>query len=135
MAVTKPGIGSDYGIADMDGDHNPLYGSKTYKLHLPPNIPVKDNWSVIIYDTQTRSMLQTDQQFAGINSFVDDKKKNKDESIDIYFSPECPKGYEKNWIQAIPGKSWFIILRLYGPLEPWLDQTWRPSELELVDKK
>ena len=43
-----------------------------------------------------------------------------------------PKVWENNWIQTIPGKSWFIILRLYGPLEPWLDQTWRPSELELV---
>ncbi|MGB5421830.1 MAG: DUF1254 domain-containing protein [Desulfobacterales bacterium] len=132
MAVTKPGIGSDYGIAGLDANHDILYGSKTYKLHLPKNIPVKDNWSVIIYDTQTRAMLQTDQQFAGINSYGEGPKKNKDGSIDIYFAPEAPKGWEKNWIQTIPGKSWFIILRLYGPLEPWLDQTWRPSELELV---
>ena len=132
MAVSRPGLGSDYGIADMDGDHRPLYGSKTYKLHLPPNVPVKDNWSVTIYDTQTRSMLQTDQQFAGINSYGDGPKKNPDGSIDIYFAPEAPEGWENNWIQTIPGKSWFIILRLYGPLEPWLDQTWRPSELELV---
>ena len=133
MAVTRPGKGSDYGIADMDGDHRPLYGSKTYKLHLPPNIPAKDNWSVIIYDTQTRAMLQTDQQFAGINSYGEGPKKNADGSIDIYFAPEAPKGWEKSWIQTIPGKSWFIILRLYGPLQAWLDQTWRPSELELVE--
>ena len=133
MAVTKPGLGSDYGIADMDGDHNPLDGSKTYKLHLPPNVPVKDNWSVTIYDTQTRSMLQTDQQFASIDSYGEGPKKNKDGSIDIYFAAEAPKGWENNWIQTIPGKSWFIIFRLYGPLQPWLDQTWRPSELELVE--
>jgi len=105
MAVTKPGLGSDYGIAVMDGDHNPLYGSKAYKLHLPKNVPVKDNWSVIIYDTQTRSMLQTDQQFAGINSYGEGPKKNKDGSIDIYFAPEAPKGWENNWIQTILGKS------------------------------
>ena len=133
MAVTKPGIGSDYGIAGLDANHDILYGSKTYKLHLPPNIPVKDNWSVIIYDTQTRSMLQTDQQFAGINSYGEGPKKNADGSIDIYFAPEAPKGWEKNWIQTIPGKSWFIILRLYGPLQAWLDQTWRPGEIELVE--
>jgi hypothetical protein len=24
------------------------------------------------------------------------------------------------------------ILRLYGPLKPWFDKTWRPSEIELV---
>ena len=130
MAVTKPGMGSDYGIAGMDSKHQPLDGAKTYKLHLPPNIPVKDNWSVTIYDTQTRSMMQTDQASAGINSLGEGIKKNADGSIDIYFSPKAPK--DKNWIQTIPGKSWFIILRMYGPLEPWLDKTWRPSELELV---
>jgi hypothetical protein len=87
---------------------------------------------VTIYDTQTRSMLQTDQPFAGINSLGEGLKKNLDASYDIYFGPRPPKGKEKNWIQTIPGKSWFIILRMYGPLEPWLNKTWRPGEIELV---
>lgn len=133
MALTKPGAGSDYGIAGMDSEMNPLDGAKTYKLHLPPNVPVKDNWSVTIYDTQTRSMLQTDQPPAGVNSLTGEIKTNKDGSYDIIFAPEKPKGVDKgNWIQTIPGKSWFIILRFYGPLEPWIDKSWRPSELELV---
>jgi len=93
---------------------------------------VKDNWSVTIYDTQTRSMLQTDQPYAGINSYGKGLKKNADGSFDIYFAPKPPKGMEDNWIQTIPGKSWFIILRMYGPLQPWLDQTWRPGEIELA---
>jgi len=25
-----------------------------------------------------------------------------------------------------------VILRMYGPLEPWLNKTWRPSEIALV---
>jgi hypothetical protein len=133
MALVKPGAGSDYGIAGLDSQSKPLYGSKTYKLHLPPNIPVKDNWSITIYDPQTRSMLQTDQPPAGINSLSEEAKANKDGSYDIYFAPKLPEGVDKgNWIQTIPKKSWFIILRMYGPLEPWLDKTWRPSELELV---
>ncbi|MGB5302222.1 MAG: DUF1214 domain-containing protein, partial [Gemmatimonadota bacterium] len=121
------------GIAGMDSKHQPLDGAKTYRLHLPPNVPVKDNWSVTIYDTQTRSMLQTDQPSAGINSLGEGIKKNADGSIDIYFAPKAPSGMENNWIQTIPEKSWFILLRMYGPLEPWLDKTWRPSELELVE--
>jgi hypothetical protein len=133
MALTRPGAGSDYGIAGLDSEHRPLDGAKTYRLHLPPDVPVKDNWSVTIYDTQTRSMLQTDQKFAGVNSLSGNMKKNADGSIDVYFAPEPPVGMEDNWIQTIPGKSWFIILRAYGPLEPWLDKTWRPSELELVN--
>ena len=133
MALTKPGAGSQYAIAGMAGDHTPLDGAKTYKLHLPPNVPVKDNWSITIYDPQTRCMLQTDQPFAGINSLTGKVKENKDGSIDVIFAPKKPKGVDEgNWIQTIPGKSWFILLRAYGPLEPWIDKTWRPSELELV---
>ena len=132
MALTKPGAGSQYGIAGLDSKHRPLDGSKTYKLHLPPKFPVKDNWSVTIYDTQTRSMMQTDQKFAGINSLSGKVKENKDGSIDVIFATKAPKGMENNWVQTIPGKSWFIILRAYGPLAPWIDKTWRPGELELV---
>lgn len=133
MALTKPGAGSDYGIAGLDSKHQPLDGAKTYRLHLPPKVPVKDNWSVTIYDPQTRCMLQTDQPTAGINSLGKGIKSNQDGSIDIYFAPQAPEGKAGNWIQTIPGKSWFIILRMYGPLEPWLDKTWRPSELELLN--
>jgi len=58
---------------------------------------------------------------------------NEDGSYDIYFGPEAPTGYENNWLQIIPGKSWFVILRMYSPLEAWIDKTWRPSEVELVN--
>ena len=61
-------------------------------------------------------------------------KPNADGSYDVIFAPKQPKGVDQcNWIQTIPKKSWFILFRAYGPLEPWLDQTWRPSELELVN--
>ena len=132
MALTRPGAGSDYAIAGLDSKHRTLNGAKRYKLHVPPNVPVKDNWSVTIYDTQTRCMLQTDQPYAGINSLAKGLKKNADGSIDIHFGPKAPRGLEGNWIQTIPRKSWFIIFRAYGPLQPWIDKTWRPGEIELV---
>ncbi|MBY5585223.1 DUF1214 domain-containing protein, partial [Rhizobium leguminosarum] len=49
-----------------------------------------------------------------------------------YFSPEAPKGKEGNWLQTVSDKSWFPLLRMYGPLEPWINKTWRPNEIELV---
>jgi hypothetical protein len=58
---------------------------------------------------------------------------NEDGSFDIYFSPEAPVGFENNWLQTIPGKSFIAALRMYGPLEAWIDKTWRPSEVELVN--
>ena len=133
MAVTVPGKGSDYAMAMLDSKQRPLDGSKTYKLHLPPNPPVKDFWAVTMYDTQTRSQLQTDQQFPTLGSQDKGIKKNADGSMDIYFAPKAPKGKEGNWLQTIPGKSWFIALRMYGPLQPWIDQTWRPGEIELME--
>ena len=55
---------------------------------------------------------------------------NDDGSIDIYFSPKPPLGYENNWVQTIPGKGWFTVLRMYSPLKAWIDQSWRPSEIK-----
>jgi hypothetical protein len=132
MAVSRPGIGSDYGIAYEDSKKQAMDGSKTYQLHLPPNVPVNNFWAVTLYDCQTRSMLQTDQPFPTVGSQSKGFQENADGSYDVYFSPEPPKGKEHNWMQTIPGKSWFIILRMYGPLQPWIDKTWRPSEIEVV---
>ncbi len=132
MAVTVAGKGSDYGLIALDAAKRPLDGSKTYKLHLPPNPPAKDFWALTLYDTQTRSQLQTDQQFPTLGSQTKGIKKNTDGSYDIYFSSKPPKGKEGNWLQTVPGKSWWLALRIYGPLEPWIKQSWRPGEIELV---
>jgi hypothetical protein len=132
MAEKMVGKGSQYPWCCLDSKGNPFDGSKTYRMHLPPHIPAKDFWSAIVYDTQTRSMLQTDQQFPSLSSQNKDLKINADGSVDVSFGPKAPAGEESNWIQTIPGKGWFMILRLYGPLEPWFDQTWRPGEIELV---
>ena len=132
MAVTHPGAGSDYAIAFKDSQKKAFDGSKTYRLRLPPNVPVNNFWAVTIYDTQTRSMLQTSQPFPSVGSQSKGFQKNADGSYDVYFSAKAPPGKEANWLQTVPGKSWFAILRMYGPLQPWIDKTWRPSEIELV---
>lgn len=132
MAVKMVGEGSQYPWSCQDANGNPFDGGKIYKLHLPPNIPVKDFWSVIVYDIQTRSMLQTDQRFPSVSSQNKEVKTNADGSVDVYFGPKAPAGMEGNWVQTIPDKGWFMILRLYGPLEPWFNQTWRPGEIELI---
>jgi hypothetical protein len=49
--------------------------------------------------------------------------------------PEPPAVSAVNWLRTVPGKSWFPILRLYGPLEAWFDQTWRPGELHPTEPR
>ena len=132
MALKMVGIGSQYAAAFVDSEGKPLDGGKTYRIHLPPNIPAKDFWSFVVYDNQTRSMLQTDEQFPSIGSQKQDMVVNPDTSVDVWFGPTAPKGHEANWVQTIPGKGWNVLLRLYGPLQPWFDKTWKPGEFELV---
>lgn len=133
MAKPQPGVGSDYRVAFLDAADEPFDGSRTYKVTMPPNPPVEDFWAFTLYDAQTRSMLQTDQPLPSIDSIQNDPKLNEDGSIDIYFAPEAPEGWEENWVQTIPGKSWFTILRMYGPKEEWLSGNYVPGEIELLD--
>ena len=131
MAVAMPGVGSQYASANFDANGEPFDGAKTYRLRVPPNVPVENFWSVVVYDTQTRSMLQTDQQFPSFSSETKPKP-NADGSVDVLFGPQRPQG-AANWIQTIPGKSWFTIFRLYGPLKPWFEQTWKLNDIERLN--
>ncbi len=130
MEAKMVGKGSQYAVGIVDSKGAPLDGGKNYRLHLQPNIPVKDFWSAIVYDNQTRSMLQTDQKFPQVSSQDKGLVANSDGSVDVFFGPQAPVGKEGNWIQTIPGKGWNMLFRLYGPLEPWFDKTWRLGEIE-----
>jgi hypothetical protein len=81
-------------------------------------------------------MLQTPQNFprAGSQTYPSPAAvASADGSTTIYFGPKQPTGVERgNWIQTMPGKGWFTILRLYSPLPSFFDKSWRPSEMALV---
>jgi hypothetical protein len=133
MAFSKPGTGSAYALTGRDSMGRYLDGGKTYKITLPSPIPVGQFWSFMVYDGQTRSMLETDQKLAGLDSTRPDIKKNADGSVTVWFAPKAPAGQESNWVQTMPGKGWNSLLRLYAPLEPWFDKTWKPGDFERVD--
>lgn len=132
MTKSTVGQGSAYLVGAHDSEGRYLRGGNTYKVTLPGPIPAKDFWSFVVYSGQHRGLLETDQRSADVDSKSPDLKANADGSYTIWFSPEAPEGKEGNWVQTVPGKSWNALLRLYGPLQPWMDKTWKPGDFELV---
>ena len=132
MSMARVGSGSAYAGAFRDSKENYFDGGKTYKITLPGPIPAKDFWSFVVYDNQSRSLLETDQKLAGLGSNLPSVKINSDGGVTVWFGPKAPAGQESNWVQTMPGKGWNVLLRLYGPLEPWFNKTWKPGDIELV---
>ena len=78
-------------------------------------------------------MLPTEARFPAVSTDSPEPPvANEDGSFDIYFGPEAPEGRDRNFVQTVPNRGWSVLLRLYGPLEPWFEKTWRPGEIELV---
>jgi hypothetical protein len=134
MAAAAVGTGSAYAYTAMDANGDWLDGGHTYRLTLPADIPAKNFWSVDLYDTQTRSLLETDDPYPSVMSLGNTVQANDDgsTSLPVLRGPAAPEGKGSNWVQTVPGKSWFAKLRLYGPLASWFDKIWRPSEIEAV---
>jgi hypothetical protein len=130
MCMRLTGIGSQYLMIMRGGDGEFFDGSRDYRFTLPPDIPQSRFWSMILYDRQTRSMLQTDQAEPDVGSQSGTIATNPDGTTDVYIGPTAPKGKESNWLQTVPGKGWFGILRLYSPEQAFFDKTWRPSEID-----
>jgi len=136
MALQVPGVGSNYAVVTSDKNSDILFGAKSYKVTLPANVPAQDFWSMVIYDPQTRSELQVPggSAYPSKNNKRDKLIYNEDGSVTLYFGPEVPRGAPAaNWTETTPNKAWFAILRLYGPLQPWFDKAWQPSDFELVE--
>jgi hypothetical protein len=79
-------------------------------------------------------MLVTPQRFprAGSQSYPTPAAvADADGATTVHLSPEKPADVaDGNWIQSDPEKGWFVVLRLYSPLQPFFDKTWRVSEVE-----
>jgi hypothetical protein len=136
MSMRLTNVGSQYLVANVDAQGDLLDGARTYRVRLPKDIPAARFWSFTVYDNQTRSMLPTDQRYprAGSQMYPSPAAETEpDGSTVVYFSPTQPDHVAPgNWIQTDPEKGWFTIFRLYSPLQPFFDKTWRPGEIESV---
>ncbi|MCA1408949.1 DUF1254 domain-containing protein [Ensifer sp. IC3342] len=126
------GEGSQYLRSARDSKGEWLDGSNQYRLRVPANMPVKEFWSVTVYDFETRSMVQTDTDVAAKSTY-NKLATNADGSIDLYFGPTLPAGIkESNWIKTLPGRGWWVWFRFYGPTEAFFDKSWQLADFEKV---
>jgi len=132
MLTQTPGVGQRYIASYKDRDGKWLNGGNTYRLHVPPDPPAAQFWSVTAYDESTRQMPVTKQGRPDLSSRKADLVKNSDGSVDVYFGPSAPSGKEANWIQTLSGKGWFAYFRFYGPTEPFFDKSWALPDFEKV---
>jgi hypothetical protein len=126
------GFGQVYLETSKDKDGNWLDGGKHYVFHVPANPPVKQFWSITLYDNTTRGPLITDQGAADLSSRKPDLVTNADGSVSLYFGPTKPVGANSNWIQTTPGKGWFPYFRFYAPTEAYFDKSWQLPDIERV---
>ena len=68
MVEKHVGTGSQYLWTPRDGSGAFLDGGKRYRLHIPPNIPAKNFWSVVAYDADSRSILRSSQPFPSVST-------------------------------------------------------------------
>ncbi|MGA8744186.1 MAG: DUF1214 domain-containing protein [Terracidiphilus sp.] len=132
MFKRDPTAGSLYWLGLRDSAGATLDGAKTYKLSVPQPVPGKLFWSVTVYDTETRSQIDSGQGKAALRSMFELKDVSKTQPTDLYFGPTAPQGHENQWIKTIPGKGWFVYFRVYGPEAAAFDGSWKPGDFEEV---
>jgi len=126
----KLGPASFYITALRDADGKQLNGKDTYKLNVPKDTPARDFWSAIAYSMKTKGFIRDAKRVGLSRREIDKMVVNKDGSVDLYFAPKPPKGFESNWIPT--RKDFFVMFRLYGPEERAFDKSWVLNDIEKV---
>ena len=129
--TAKLGTDSFYFGTFHDHSGKALEGQKTYRLHVPANVPVREFWSATVYSLKTSSFFLNATRLT-LGSLDKDLRKNADGTVDIYFGPKPPAGQESNWLYTQPGQKWFPWFRVYGPEKAIFDKSWRLPDIEMV---
>ena len=115
MDTQVVGEGSTYPWTAEDSQGNAFDGGKTYRLRLPGPVPVRTFWSTIVYDTQTRSMLQTDNRFPSVSSQKPDLQVNPDRLGGCLVRPDRAGGEGEQLGADHPGQ---VVVRHPAALRP-----------------
>jgi hypothetical protein len=131
IAIKRPGTAQFYLVSIRDKDGKGFEGGQTYRLHVPPDAPVNQYWSVTAYDRQTHALIKNMAR-ASRASNAADVLKNADGSTDIHFGPKAPAGRDSNWVPTDPQRGFELMLRVYGPKKEFFDKVWVIPDVEKI---
>ena len=135
MVNPTPGKGQVYMTAKRDSDGNLLRADKTYKLHVPANVPIKQFWSLTLYSENTRRPYDNGGskiEDVSLNSRLKSLKYNKDGSVDLYVGNKPVKGMESNFLKTVGDDGWFVYFRLYAPTKKFFTKKFKLTDFEKV---
>jgi hypothetical protein len=131
IGIKRLGTAQLYLIAAKDKNGNAMAGGESYRLNVPPNVPVDLYWSVTAYDRQTHALIKNMAR-ASRASNAAEVQKNSDGSVDVYFGPKAPAGKEANWVPTDPQRDFELLFRIYGPKKEFFDKVWVLPDVEKI---
>ena len=131
ISIKRPGTAQFYLVSIRDKDGDGYDGAKTYRMTVPPNVPVEQYWSVTAYDRETHALIKNMDR-ASRASNAAELQKNADGSVDIFFGPKAPAGKETNWVATDPARGFELMFRLYGPKKEFFAKAWTMPDVEKV---
>jgi hypothetical protein len=127
--IKRLGTAQFYLMVNKDKDGDAFDGGRSYRLTVPANAPVKQYWSVTVYDRETHALVR-DMPKASVASIGAGVQKNPDGSVDVFFGSRSPPGKEANWVPTDPNRTFELLFRLYGPEKPLFDKSWKLPDVE-----
>jgi hypothetical protein len=138
MTVPMPGKAQAYIGKFEDESGERLHGSENYVIRINGPVPAKLFWSMVIYDTDTRTLIDNREGAAGgkatVGSKTPDLRVNADGSYYVFLGPDGPpKGWEANHVQTVPGRGWFPYMRAYGAQKEFFNDKYKFPTVEKVE--
>jgi hypothetical protein len=138
MTVPKPGTAQAYIGKFEDEKGGRLQGGNNYVIRIEKDVPAELFWSVVIYDTDTRTIIDNRQGAAGGKATMGSKtpglRKNADGSYYMLLGPDAPpKGWEANHVQTLPGRGWFPYMRAYGAKAEFFNDEYKFPTINKVE--
>jgi hypothetical protein len=129
FAPRRLGRGQFWLMSHQDSTGAALEGGESYRLRVPPNVPIRQYWSMTAYDRQTHAFIR-EVSATSRSSQTPGLRVNRDGSVDLWLGPAAPKGWERNWLPTDPNSRFELMARFYGPEPALFDQSWRLLDVE-----